>query len=170
MLACAPQRRPNSHQSACLPCRCNDVGCHKLPLRKLLNHLTWQIRLLITTLPRTQDQAMFISTMQPVGPECRLCACACSQRIVPSHVHASGSNAQASSPADLPLRQTLRKSQGAYEPRIHDITEKFTKASSGMCYPSLRDLMSRGNVESAVKSQHVLDMSDSSPDVHIGRQ
>jgi hypothetical protein len=95
---------------------------------------------------------MFMYTMQPVGLRCRFRACACSQRIVPSHVHASGSNAQASSPADLPLRQSLRKSQGAYEPRIHDITEKFTKASSGMCYPSLPEVMSRGNAESTVKS------------------
>jgi hypothetical protein len=35
-------------------------------------------------------------------------------------------------PADLPLRQTLKKWQGAYEPKVHDITEKFTRASNGM--------------------------------------
>ncbi|KAH7073635.1 amino-acid N-acetyltransferas-like protein subunit Mak10 [Paraphoma chrysanthemicola] len=49
-----------------------------------------------------------------------------------SHVHASGSNAEAATPADLPLRQTLRKSQSAYEPRIHDITDKFTRASNAL--------------------------------------
>jgi hypothetical protein len=60
-----------SYQNACLPCRCNHVGCHKLPLRKLLNHVTWQIRLSITTLPRTQDQMKFTLMMQPVGSRCR---------------------------------------------------------------------------------------------------
>ncbi|KAF2024721.1 amino-acid N-acetyltransferas-like protein subunit Mak10 [Setomelanomma holmii] len=51
---------------------------------------------------------------------------------VSSHVHAAGCNAQASTPAELPLRQSLRKSQSVYEPRIHDITEKFTKASNAL--------------------------------------
>ncbi|KAH4132658.1 hypothetical protein HBH47_011080 [Parastagonospora nodorum] len=56
----------------------------------------------------------------------------CYDAAVSTNVHASGSNAQASTPADLPLRQSLRKSQSAYEPRLHDITEKFTKASKAL--------------------------------------
>ncbi|KAF2826351.1 amino-acid N-acetyltransferas-like protein subunit Mak10 [Ophiobolus disseminans] len=51
---------------------------------------------------------------------------------ISSHVHASGSNAQATTSADLPLRQSLRRSQSAYEPRVHDITEKFTRASNAL--------------------------------------
>ncbi|KAF1918038.1 amino-acid N-acetyltransferas-like protein subunit Mak10 [Ampelomyces quisqualis] len=51
---------------------------------------------------------------------------------VSSHVHASGCNAQATTAAHLPLRQSLRKSQAVYEPKLHDITEKFTKASQAL--------------------------------------
>ncbi|KAL5121539.1 N-alpha-acetyltransferase, non-catalitic subunit [Pleosporales sp. CAS-2024a] len=51
---------------------------------------------------------------------------------VPTHVYALGSNAQTSTPADLPLRQSLKTSQNAHQPKLHDITEKFTKASNAL--------------------------------------
>ncbi|KAH8726101.1 amino-acid N-acetyltransferase-like protein subunit Mak10 [Phaeosphaeriaceae sp. PMI808] len=64
----------------------------------------------------------------PSGPSSRVDGATTS-----SHVDASGSNAaQPSTPADLPLRQPLRKSQTAYGPIIHDITEKFTRASQAL--------------------------------------
>lgn len=37
--------------------------------------------------------------------------------------------------ANLPLRQAFRQPICAPEPKIHDITEKFLKASDGMLYP-----------------------------------
>lgn len=47
----------------------------------------------------------------------------------PSHVHVAPQ-------ANLPLRQALRQPICAPEPKIHDITEKFLKASEGMFAPS----------------------------------
>lgn len=96
---------------------------------------TWQILPPMMPLRLTQIRTELRLTMRLVCCEYAEVACASLQCIVPSHVHASGSNAQASTPADLPLRQSLKKSQAAYEPKIHDITEKFTKASSCMYYP-----------------------------------
>lgn len=67
----------------------------------------------------------------------RKCVCNCSRTAVSSHIHASGSNAQAATSADLPLRQSLQRSQNAYVPKFHDITEKFTQASKGKLRPSM---------------------------------
>jgi hypothetical protein len=51
-------------------------------------------------------------------------------RAGPSHVNITNATPQ----ANLPLRQALRQPICAPEPKIHDITEKFLKASDGMIY------------------------------------
>lgn len=49
-------------------------------------------------------------------------------RTGPSHVNATNATPQ----AVLPLRQSFRQPICAPEPKIHDITQKFLKASEGM--------------------------------------
>jgi hypothetical protein len=69
----------------------------------------------------------------------------CLHSIASSHVQASGSISPATTPADLPLRQSLRRPRGDFEPKIHDVTEKFTRACKGM-FPHCSLLLSRGIV------------------------
>ena len=51
----------------------------------------------------------------------------------PSHVNIANAAPQ----ANLPLRQAFRQPICAPEPKIHDITEKFLKASDGTLYPQV---------------------------------
>lgn len=51
----------------------------------------------------------------------------------PSHVNVTNPTPQ----ANLPFRQAFRQPVCAPEPKIHDITEKFLKASDGMLFPSV---------------------------------
>lgn len=55
-------------------------------------------------------------------------------RAGPSHVNVTNATPQ----TNLPLRQSFRQPICAPEPKIHDITEKFLKASNGMLYSSVK--------------------------------
>ncbi|CAO2648320.1 Nn.00g075870.m01.CDS01 [Neocucurbitaria sp. VM-36] len=55
-----------------------------------------------------------------------------SNESVSSEVQESATDAQATTSANLPLRQSLRQPPGSIAPRIHDITDKFTKACSAL--------------------------------------
>jgi hypothetical protein len=59
-------------------------------------------------------------------------------RTGPSHVNITN----AAPPANLPLRQAFRQPICAPEPKIHDITEKFLKASDGTINPRLKQCSS----------------------------